>query len=255
MRESSLKVELPRTRYRRIGELSSDPLPPIVDRTARTVTIFFPRSPSLAYLIGAIIGDGSVTNRRLSFYNSDIELLELIATELTLVARIPHVVPRILAPGVRGTSSIEFADSALARLIAALRAERLFELVGSTTLFGAFLAGLLDSDGSAGLYKNTHHPNGTPQISICNSNLQLLEFIDARLKTLNIDGRISLARKPRTTMINGRSVAGKKPVYRLVFYAWSSTTTFSRLTLPYVKSQKKRKRLIMILQAIRTRAR
>jgi len=239
-------VHIPRTRYKRLGKLSPSPRPCVINRSKRTVTIFYCESKSLAYVLGAIIGDGSIKSRRLSFYNSDPVLLEGIRRELTTIS--PIAVPRILPPRPSGVASIEFPDSALTRLFSTLREEGLpAHLTANPSFLSALVAGLFDADGSAGIYMNESHPKGGPQVTIYNSNLPLLEQLRQRLLRLKIVGGISLANRPKTSKIDGRAVVGRKIVYRLRFTSWSSATNLARFILPYAKSHRKRDRLKAIV--------
>lgn len=237
---------IPRTKYRRVGIFSALSRPPLVDQRRKQVMIYFPLSPRLAYLIGAVFGDGTVTARRLTYFNLDRQWLKKVSGELHLLTSSRRRKPRILPPRGRSVPSLEYGNSALARLIgghASARLRLLPILTRTRVLLAAFTAGIFDSEGSATIYLNKRHPKGAVEVSIANSNLKMLRFLQAKLLELGIGGGISLSAGPRRSLIKGERVKGKKRVYRLRFSGWSSATKFARFILPLVKSLSKGCRL------------
>ena len=110
------------------------------------------------------------------------------------------------------------------------------------------MGGVFDSEGSASLYVNESHRNGTPEIAIANSNLGMLRILQRRLQRFGVVGGISLSRKPMEGLIDDRRIKWKKKVYRLRFSGWSSARRFAKIVAPWTKSREKRERLERILQ-------
>lgn len=237
---------IPRTRYERFGMFSGQPRPPLISRARKIVLISFPVSPRLAYVVGAVYGDGSVSGRRLTYFNMDRTWIGSVADELRRLTESGNPKPRILPPGWRGCPSIEYCNAALARLVGGSETARLHPielLTRSRKLLAAFVAGIFDTEGSATLYVNEGHKRGTPEISLANSNVGMLGILQSRLQRYGIKGGISLAAAPRTTTIGGRKIRWKKPVYRLRFSGWSSAISFAKFVLPWSMSQTKSTKL------------
>jgi len=217
-----------------------------------TLTIFFPLSPRLAYLIGAVCGDGSISSRKLTYFNSDRSWLRLVSTELRRLTASGTPIPRYRPAAGRSVPGIEYANAALARLTkgSAKARLRVADLLTKTRLLlAAFAAGFFDSEGSASVYFNRSHLKGTPAISIANTNRDMLLMLQARLRRVGINGHVRLSARPRKSVIEGHEVRGRKTLYRLRFTSWPSAVGFARLILPLVKSKRKRAGLERILQA------
>lgn len=241
----------PRTRYLRIATISPKPKAPLVDRARKVVTISIPMSPKLAYLGGVLLGDGSISNRRLTFYNSDRQLLGFVALELQSLTDSKRRRPSIIHSTTSGVPSIHYSNSALARLIGRSQSERIRFVRASTAtsnLLAAFLGGFFDSEGSVTTYSNKSHTKGAVEVSIANSCLEVLTLLSAKLQHKGIHAGISLSAGPRTSIIQGRLVKGKKTVYRMRCSGWKSATKFARMTLPWVQSESKKAKLNLILE-------
>ncbi len=233
-----------------MGAFCQRPRSPLIDRASMTVLIFFPLSPRLAYLVGAVYGDGSVSVRRLTYFNTDSSWIRTVAVELGQLTRSGNPKPQILPSGWRGCPSIGYCNSALARLIGGSAAARLRSiglLTKSRKMLAAFTAGVFDTEGSATLYVNEGHKKGTPEISIANSSLGMLRILQDKLRRYGIIGGVSIAAEPRTSIIEGRSVRWNKRVYRLRFSGWSSGVTFGKFVLPWARSRAKNVRLREII--------
>jgi len=247
---AALDLGIPRTRYTRHGIFSLRPLPPKADRRRKQVLIAFPMSPRLAYLIGSVYGDGSVSRRRLTYFNLDKDWIEAVAQELSHLTMSGNPKAQVLPMGWRGCYSIEYCNAALARLIGGstrTRVKVVDRLTRKEPMLRAFVAGLFDTEGSATLYNNKGHKHGIPEVSIANSNRPMLEVLQGRLNELGIRGGLTVAAWPRTTIIEGRVVNWKKTVYRLRFSGWKSAVGFGNFILPWVKSQPKVVRLRQVV--------
>jgi hypothetical protein len=241
-----LEAGIPRTRYRRIGAFSEAPRAPIIDTARKAVLIYFPLSPNLAYLVGAAFGDGSISQRRLSYFNSDLEWLGKIANELRRLTDSSRQRPLVLPTRSKGVSALYYSNCALARLIGGSESARVNAsrfLTQNLIVLAAFVAGFYDCEGSATIYTNKAHPKGAVEISMANANTEILQILLIRLGKAGIRGGISLSASPRQSTIEGRKVTGKKPVYRLRFSGWSSAVEFAKFILPWVRSRSKTARL------------
>jgi hypothetical protein len=248
----AIDADIPKTRYRRLGVFSRQSRAPLIDRARLTVTMFFPLSPRLAYLIGAAYGDGSVSSRKLTYFNSDSDWLYSISNELHELTTSGTPRARSRPPSGRSVPGIEYANAALARLTngsANVRLRIIDLLTRTRATLAAFIAGFFDAEGSASIYVNESHPSGTPEISIANTNRAILNMLRIRLGRIGIDGDLGLSSKPRKSVIEGHEVRGKKALYRLRFTSWSSAAGFARFILPWVKSKRKRIRLARILES------
>ena len=237
---------IPKARYTRIGAFSRLSRPPLINKAELVVTIFFPLSPRLAYLIGAVYGDGSVSFRRLTYFNTDENWLVEVAQELTRLTVSGRPRPQFFPPEHRGCYSVDYCNAALARLIRGLtkiQLETVSNLTENKATLVAFLAGIFDSEGSASVYFNESHRHGSPEIAIANSNLGMLRILQRRLQRFGLVGGISLSREPMEGVIDNRPLRGKKRVYRLRFSGWSSSMRFARIMVRQTKSRKKRARL------------
>ena len=242
---------MPKTRYKRTGSFSALPKQPLVNRIGLTLTIFFPISPRLAYLVGAVYGDGSVTPRRLTYFNTDKRWLMCITRELAQLTLSGRPKPQYFSPRHRGCHSIDYCSAAPARVIrgpSKINLEIVSLLTSGRTLLAAFLGGIFDSEGSAGVYANASHRSGSPEIAIANSNLGMLRILQRRLGDLGMKGGISLSREPVRGVIDGRKVEWNKDVYRLRFSGWTSSKKFAEFFLPWTLPEPKERRLRDILE-------
>lgn len=250
--ERALDAGIPKTRYTRVGAFSSRPLKPMIDHLKNEVRIYFPLTPRLAYVMAAAYGDGSVLRRRISFYNSDRVWLVRVMSELDGLTTSRYDGMRRLFKANGTVLRIDYPNAALARLIGGSPSDRVKKVALITrkdSMLAAFVAGFFDCEGSVTTYLNKGHPKGAVEVSLANANLGLLVLLKVKLAHLGINGGISISSRPRTSKIDGRTVNGKKVVYRLRFSGRSSAARFAAFILPWVKSRQKSLGLVSLLQS------
>jgi len=171
-------------------------------------------SPELAYVIGAVLGDGYTTRDRgraiVGFTNKDVDLLKHFQCALSEALGAPSV-GRITSGTRFGTMKVTVGCTILALLL-----ERpLAELVSFIDAYPAdFIRGFFDAEGTAVVFVSESRLQVA--VTVSNSNREILQYISCLLeKKFGSFSTLRIARNPGTYVIRGQPVIFKRPVFRL----------------------------------------
>lgn len=183
--------------------------------------------PAFCYLIGFIVGDGTISDIDVAIWNTAFELLPQIREVASQIANRLGVGTSEYYYDKKGRRVLE-ADKAyvwrlvihsvgLARLISSeeerLKRDFLNEMLNPNRI-GYFLAGLWDADGSVlppyHIYLTQNETNKT-----------LLELIKQTLQNLEIPSSIYLTRRAQTTIypVSDKFIKTRENAYRLLILA------------------------------------
>jgi len=185
-------------------------------------------SPELAYVIGAVLGDGYTTRDQgrhiVGFTNKDLNLLKNFQRALSVVLGTPSV-GRITTGTRYGTMKVTVSCTLLAHFL-----ERsIRELSPFIENHAAhFLRGFFDAEGSAAV--SISQEKLQIFVTASNSNLEILRYASMLLeKRFKIMSPISLAKVGGTYVIRGEPVRFRKPVYRLCINRIRDVETYAML--------------------------
>ena len=185
-------------------------------------------SPHLAYVIGAVLGDGYTTKDRgrsiVGFTNNDLDLLNHFRLELSKVLGTTSA-GRITSGTPYGAMKVTVACTLLALFL-----QKPLQLLGSYIEKHPtdFIRGFLDSEGSAAITLSRGRLRA--YVTASNSNVEILEYISSLLrKRFYVKSTIVLGRKPGLTYIRGQPVVFKKPVFRLCINGFHDVKRYPRL--------------------------
>ena len=198
-----------------------------LDAELKEVYYLYP-DPDLCYVVGFIIGDGSVSAIDVTMWNTEFGLLPPIRDMASRIAKRLNVGfseyyydregREVETVPAAYTWRLIIHTTGLARLISTekegLRKDLIYEMLKADRI-GYFLAGLWDADGSV---LPPHHV----YLSQSESNKPLLESIKDSLNKLNIPSSIFLTVRAKDTaysMALGRIFHTKEDEYRLLILA------------------------------------
>ncbi|WP_413398900.1 LAGLIDADG family homing endonuclease [Pyrococcus kukulkanii] len=215
----------------------SDPL-----RKVRRINF---ESPSLAYVVGVHLGDGSVSlddryRYRIRLKVVDREFAEAFAEALKDIGLRPSLYWENDSSRV-GRWVVEAVSKELYMFLSGPR-EKLFEVAGRWPV--EFLRGFFDSEGS--VYVDKRNPR-IGRIAIGNSDLEVLELCKELLEKLGISSSIYLVKKAGDiSYIRGKRYRYTRNFYILVIGRIESRKKFAKLissTIP-----RKQKKLFKFLE-------
>lgn len=183
-------------------------------------------SPELSYLIGAVLGDGYTTEDQgrgiVGFTNKDVDLLKHFLSCVSQVLGVPSA-GRITSGTPYGTRKAT-VGSTLLTLFLRNPLHQLAPFIERHP--GPFISGFFDAEGSCA----TTISRGRLVVGLnaSNTDLRMLQYIRTLLRNrFQIQGSITVGRRPCRTSIHGKEVQFKNTVFRLGIRRHADVETFA----------------------------
>ncbi|WP_456395721.1 LAGLIDADG family homing endonuclease [Thermococcus sp.] len=179
-------------------------------------------SPELAYIVGAYLGDASVSERNYQ-YRIRLKVIDRdFAQSFERALRTMGANPRTGFERNRGRANRWWVEVTNKELFMFLKGpkERLFEVAGAYPK--EFLRGFFDSEGSAIVYPNR------ARVEASNYDLEILELCKELLERLGIHSKIyKTKRKGQTVVIRGKEYRYNSDLFTLRIYQQDSVYRYT----------------------------
>lgn len=208
-------------------------------------------SPTLAYFVGLIAGDGSLSRKEeidsstaIRFSNNDLK-----QEYIDIVRKLFEKEVEITPPSKKRAQDFRFGNRAIFELLKGLgvqKSKKLFiprEIICNKELTIAYLRGLFDTDGS--VYDRKSHRSGTRgQIELTTIYKEFAEQIQNTLFRLGIPAYITERKSKTTVKRNGNLIKSKKQ-YRIYITQNAAIDRFAELVGFSVQRKKEKLKKIV----------
>jgi intein-encoded DNA endonuclease-like protein/predicted DNA-binding protein YlxM (UPF0122 family) len=207
-------------------------------------------SPELAYVLGAVLGDGSAFGVKRGYAivlrATDYEFVEFFNENLSKLLKREKLYPvRVIRrEGVKPIYEVQGYSKVLSAFILKGSRDQIENVVSKYPR--EFISGIFDSEGC--VYIKWEGNRLEKKVFISNSDHGLLELCASILAKLGIEGHIYIDKqaKGRTSFIRKHPVITKKDCYKLQFRSKKAITSFAKKIEIHVK--RKREKLNLLLR-------
>jgi intein-encoded DNA endonuclease-like protein/predicted DNA-binding protein YlxM (UPF0122 family) len=205
-------------------------------------------SPELAYVLGAVLGDGSAFGVKRGYAivlrATDYEFVEFFNENLSklLKREKPYPVRVIRREGLKPIYEVQGYSKVLSTFILKGSRDQIENVVSKYPR--EFISGIFDSEGCVHIkWKGNRLEK---KVFISNSDRGLLELCASILAKLGVEGHIYKQAKGRISFIGKHLVITKKDCHRLQFRSKKAITLFAKKIEIHVK--RKREKLNLLLR-------